>query len=110
MSGSFRLMVQEPCHEPPRAWQSLASPLLWFRAECAMRFDESLRYLPAQDIDNVAVDDSDDRRIGRGLASWAVWTGSWSIPAGRTLRYYVVTPIWRLGDEVGAGAFCARLS
>ena len=55
-----------------------------------MRIDESLRYLPAQDIDNVATDASvtveslDGSELGR-------LDGFMVDPDRRTLRYYVVT-------------------
>ena len=69
-----------------------------------MRFDESLRYLPTQDVDNVAVDTTSPSNRPRA-ANWAVSTASWSILTDRTLRYYVVTRFGEWGMKLGLVPF-----
>ena len=74
-----------------------------------MRIDESLRYLAAQDVDNVATDASvtvesaDGFKLGR-------LDGFMVDPSRQHPAVLRREPVWRLGHEVGAGAFCARLS
>ena len=69
-----------------------------------MHFDESLRYLPAQDVDNVAVDktmtveSAEGRDLGR-------LDGFMVDPADRTLRYYVVTRFGDWGMKLGLVPF-----
>ena len=74
-----------------------------------MRIDESLRYLAAQDVDNVAndasvtVESADGFELGR-------LDGFMVDPEPAHLALLRRDPVWRLGHEVGAGAFCARVS
>ena len=74
-----------------------------------MRIDESLRYLATQDVDNVAGDASVTVRSADGDELGRL-DGFMVDPDRRTLRYYVVTPLRRVGHEAGPGAICARLS
>jgi len=59
-----------------------------------MRYDESLRYLATQDVENVAdatpvlVESADGRKLGR--------LDGFMVDARQTLRYYVVS---RFGDR-----------
>ena len=69
-----------------------------------MRIDESLRYLPTQDIDNVAADadvtveSADGFELGR-------LDGFMVDPGRRTLRYYVVTRFGEWGMKLGLVPF-----
>ena len=69
-----------------------------------MRIDESLRYLAAQDIDNVATDASvtvesaDGSKLGR-------LDGFMVDPSLHTLRYYVVSRFGDWGMKLGLVPF-----
>jgi hypothetical protein len=72
--------------------------------EGAMHLDESLRYLPAQDIDNVAVDKAMTVESAEGCELGRL-DGFMVDPEDRSLRYYVVARFGEWGMKLGLVPF-----